>query len=71
LLKIGDDYLCQSLEESDTVLEQVIVEVLVQVQQHVQIAIVESQLIIDQFDLQIAVLRAVLSQEQNFFGTKF
>jgi hypothetical protein len=54
------------LEESDAVEEQVIVEVLVQVQQHVQVAIVDSQLIIDQFDIHIPIIVAVLNQVPSF-----
>jgi hypothetical protein len=50
------------LEESDAVLEQVIIEVLVQVQQHVQEGIIDSQFKINQSDLHIILLVTVLNQ---------
>jgi hypothetical protein len=50
------------LEKSDAVLEQVIIEVLVQMQQHVQEGIVDSQFKINQSDLHIILLVTVLNQ---------
>lgn len=48
------------MQESDAVLEEVVVEVFIQLQQHVQVVIVKSQLVIDQFDLNIFTFAAVL-----------
>ena len=50
------------MEKSDAVLEQVIIEVLVQMQQHVQEGIVDSQFKINQSDLHIILLVTVLNQ---------
>ena len=58
------------MEESNAVLEEVVVEVLIQVQQHVQVAVVQSQMVINQLDLQIIFFAAVLNQVPSFHKSR-
>lgn len=58
------------MEESNAVLEEVVVEVLIQVQQHVQVAVVQSQMVINQLDLQIILFAAVLNQVPSFHKSR-